>query len=252
MTLMCTTVSTAAGRDDLGDDRVADVGAHELGATEVLRGRDEVDPDDPLDGGLGRELARETSAEVSRHPGDEHDASRASGAVRALLLVAPLDAGLLQQLAVLLLRHPLAALLDDGAHGSPSCRSVRSGYPRRGTDDQPPWLRVSRPRRRSPGGSRPRPAPGHGRSGPTRTAGISPECTSRYTVILETRIFDATSATVRKRISASARSPSPAIAPTVPWVCAAPRDAVDEVDRSKDCAYPGPEPQNRRSVMTEA
>src|SRR3954451_5688276 len=29
------------------------------------------------------------------------------------LLVAPLDAGLLQQLAVLLLRHPLAALLDD-------------------------------------------------------------------------------------------------------------------------------------------
>src|SRR4051795_2772493 len=32
------------------------------------------------------------------------------------LLVAPLDAGLLQQLAVLLLRHPLAALLDDRTH----------------------------------------------------------------------------------------------------------------------------------------
>jgi hypothetical protein len=32
---------------------------------------------------------------------------------RGLLLVTPLDAGLLQQLAVLLLGHPLAALLDD-------------------------------------------------------------------------------------------------------------------------------------------
>src|SRR5919206_450570 len=33
------------------------------------------------------------------------------------LLVAPLDASLLQQLAVLLLRHPLAPLLDDRTHG---------------------------------------------------------------------------------------------------------------------------------------
>src|SRR5665647_3279052 len=34
---------------------------------------------------------------------------------------------------------------------------------------------------------------------PTRIAGISPEWTSRYTVILETRMISATSATVRKR-----------------------------------------------------
>jgi hypothetical protein len=34
------------------------------------------------------------------------------------LLVAALDARLLQQLAVLLLGHPLAALLDDRAHGT--------------------------------------------------------------------------------------------------------------------------------------
>src|SRR3954470_3461462 len=34
------------------------------------------------------------------------------------LLVASLDAGLLEQLAVLLLRHPLAALLDDRTHAS--------------------------------------------------------------------------------------------------------------------------------------
>ena len=33
-----------------------------------------------------------------------------------LLLVAALNARLLQQLAVLLLRHPLASLLDDRAH----------------------------------------------------------------------------------------------------------------------------------------
>src|SRR3954454_1873244 len=41
-----------------------------------------------------------------------------------LLLVAPLNARLLQQLAVLLLRHALAALLDDGTHGTSSSRSV--------------------------------------------------------------------------------------------------------------------------------
>ncbi|GAB6901139.1 hypothetical protein JCM9957A_42290 [Kineosporia succinea] len=35
-----------------------------------------------------------------------------------LLLVATLVTRLAQQLAVLLLGHPLAALLDDGAHGS--------------------------------------------------------------------------------------------------------------------------------------
>src|SRR3954464_4660431 len=41
----------------------------------------------------------------------------AGGTSVSSLLVAPLDAGLLQQLAVLLLRHPLAALLDDRTHG---------------------------------------------------------------------------------------------------------------------------------------
>jgi hypothetical protein len=36
----------------------------------------------------------------------------------ALLLIPALNAGLLEQLTVLLLSHPLAALLDDGAHGT--------------------------------------------------------------------------------------------------------------------------------------
>src|SRR3954449_10005434 len=41
----------------------------------------------------------------------------AGGTSVSSLLVAPLDARLLEQLAVLLLRHPLAALLDDRTHG---------------------------------------------------------------------------------------------------------------------------------------
>src|SRR5215213_250117 len=41
----------------------------------------------------------------------------AGGTSVSSLLVAPLDAGLLEELAVLLLRHPLTALLDDRTHG---------------------------------------------------------------------------------------------------------------------------------------
>jgi len=37
----------------------------------------------------------------------------------SLLLVTPLDSSALEQLTVLLLRHPLATLLDDRAHGTP-------------------------------------------------------------------------------------------------------------------------------------
>src|SRR5919112_2963706 len=46
----------------------------------------------------------------------------AGGTSVSSLLVATLDARLLQQLAVLLLRHPLAALLDDRTHGACSRR----------------------------------------------------------------------------------------------------------------------------------
>src|SRR5215203_3635058 len=51
---------------------------------------------------------RATARSLPPGPGD--------GPGRGLLLVATLDARLLQQLAVLLLRHALAALLDDGTH----------------------------------------------------------------------------------------------------------------------------------------
>src|SRR3954467_11901961 len=50
----------------------------------------------------------------------------AGGTSVSSLLVAPLDAGLLEELAVLLLRHPLAALLDDRTHGpAPDVVSAR-------------------------------------------------------------------------------------------------------------------------------
>src|SRR5882757_11001764 len=48
---------------------------------------------------------------------------------------------------------------------------------------------------------------------PTRTAGSSPLCTSRYTVILETRISAATSATVRNCVLAGWPSTEPAALP---------------------------------------
>jgi hypothetical protein len=44
----------------------------------------------------------------------------ASGVPGWLLLVTALDTGLLQELAVLLLRHPLATLLDNRTHETPS------------------------------------------------------------------------------------------------------------------------------------
>src|SRR5215218_5937192 len=53
----------------------------------------------------------------------------AGGTSASSLLVASLDAGLLQQLAVLLLRHPLAPLLDDRTHVLHSRRRGVTGRP---------------------------------------------------------------------------------------------------------------------------
>src|SRR5215212_2143027 len=62
----------------------------------------------------------------------------AGGTSVSSLLVASLDAGLLQQLAVLLLRHPLAPLLDDRTHVLHSRRRGVTGRPetRRPCGDQ--------------------------------------------------------------------------------------------------------------------
>src|SRR5680860_1132330 len=116
----------------------------DLGTADVVQRRDDIDTDDTFDARLGREQAHEATTEVAGHashqnhirheppslaavvsppPGFENDPSQSGTKARhhrdgprmkrALLLVATLVTRLAQQLAVLLLRHALAALLDD-------------------------------------------------------------------------------------------------------------------------------------------
>ena len=82
------------------------------------RGRDHIDPDD-LNLRLSGKRAGEAGTQVTRDSGDEDDPFRGHQGVRAWRLLAcatALDSCALQQLAMLLLRHPLAALLDDRTH----------------------------------------------------------------------------------------------------------------------------------------
>jgi len=67
----------ARALDDPPDHRVADVGAHELDVADVLRGRDDVDADHPVDRGVSAQPAGEQAAEVPGHPGDEDHRSHA-------------------------------------------------------------------------------------------------------------------------------------------------------------------------------
>jgi hypothetical protein len=118
--------------DHLGDHRVADVGADERDVADVVARGYGVDADHPVDAGVGGEAAREPTPEVSGDPGDQDDLGCVSAhsvlldvlarrtVERDLLSeLASLDARLLQQLAMLLLRHPLATLLDDRTHELP-------------------------------------------------------------------------------------------------------------------------------------
>src|SRR5580693_332938 len=70
-----------------------------------------------------------------------------------LLLVAALDARLLQQLAVLLLSHALAALLDNRAHGTTLLGLADDGHAntlaRSGRQDTHPCMRLPLMRRAS-------------------------------------------------------------------------------------------------------
>ena len=105
-------------RDDLADDRRADVGADELDAAEVTVGKHGVDTDDLLDRGLVGEAPRHEGGEGVGDAGDQNDL--AHGAWGLLAQTTTLHARALQHLAVLLLRHPLATLLDDRTHrGTP-------------------------------------------------------------------------------------------------------------------------------------
>src|SRR5690606_9532470 len=75
----------------------------------------DVHPDDTVNGGVGCGVARETAPDVPGDPGDQHDPPHGREVLLAEL--ATLHARLLEELAVLLLRHTLAALLDHRSHG---------------------------------------------------------------------------------------------------------------------------------------
>src|SRR5215207_1701687 len=91
-----------------------------------------------------------------------------------LLLVTTLDARLLQQLAVLLLRHALAALLDDGTHEKTFVRRVDGEW--RGRARSRPALPAGHSTRRpvgvrATGAQRPDPRPPRGGWGSARWSG---------------------------------------------------------------------------------
>src|SRR4051812_47168885 len=89
---------------------------------------------------ITREIDESEASSAARAPPSHRltpvTRTTAGGTSLSSLLVASLDAGLLQQLAVLLLRHPLAPLLDDRTHGLCSRRRSPRGAPD-GTADRP-------------------------------------------------------------------------------------------------------------------
>jgi hypothetical protein len=62
----------------LRDDRVTDVGPHELGPAEIPLRHHRVDADHDLDVGGCRQDLGESTTEVASHPGDEHTPSHGS------------------------------------------------------------------------------------------------------------------------------------------------------------------------------
>ena len=103
--------------DHLGNHGIADVGAYKIGRTQVVTGRDHIEPDD-LDVLFSSERADEPGTQVTRDSGDEDDPFRGhhGPAARLLARATALDPSALEQFAMLLLRHPLATLLDDRTH----------------------------------------------------------------------------------------------------------------------------------------
>ena len=81
---------------------------------------------DYLDILVSGEGASEPGTKVTPDSGDENDSADAAHRTRGLLPeLATLDARLLQQLAVLLLGHALAPLLDDRTHGETFQQPIR-------------------------------------------------------------------------------------------------------------------------------
>ncbi len=94
--------------DDLADHRGADVSSDELHAVELTSWQDRVDADDLVDAFEAGDTQGELGRETARDSRDEDDPAHG-----LLAQTAALHSGALEHLAVLLLRHPLATLLDD-------------------------------------------------------------------------------------------------------------------------------------------
>jgi hypothetical protein len=95
------------------DNRVSDISPNKFNGQARWR-RDGVDADDPIKRWICSQNGGEPAAEIARDTG--HQSYSAHGHLPALrtglLLVTALDSRATQQLAVLLLSHPLATLLD--------------------------------------------------------------------------------------------------------------------------------------------
>ena len=117
-TARCTTVSTPRVAITLEITGLRMSARTKSSLAQVVAGRDHVDTDD-LGVLLGGERTGESGTQVARDSGDEdypvrgHQGARSR---RLLACAAALDPCALEQLAMLLLRHPLAALLDDRTH----------------------------------------------------------------------------------------------------------------------------------------
>ena len=61
--------------DDLGDDRIPDVGSDERHITDVAAWRNNIDSDDAVDGRIAGRGARKSASEVTRDSRDQHDPS---------------------------------------------------------------------------------------------------------------------------------------------------------------------------------
>src|SRR3954469_23184016 len=138
-TLMCTTVSTCSRRITLA-----------ITGLRMSARAKETEPRSPRGGEMSTPITRSTSGAAVSCRANRRPRSRATPVTRTtrptggspsrglLAEATTLHARLLQQLAVLLLRHALAALLDDRTHGCPfhcNCGAARraprkaQGYP---------------------------------------------------------------------------------------------------------------------------
>src|SRR3954464_770955 len=149
---MCTTVSTDAFAMTLPIS-----GLRMSARTNSVRPRRRsISPDGgtvstPMTRSIDGSVASSAASAPPSHPLTPVPTTTPAGTSVRSLLVASLDAGLLQQLAVLLLRHPLAPLLDDRTHVLHSRRRSLGGAPGGGRSAAPGTVRGDQLVRDDPG-----------------------------------------------------------------------------------------------------